>query len=74
MLLVRLAIALLALSVSSMGSSAASVADTAKQCLRAAYLLHPYKRPGAAPMNGGRLFFYKECLAKHSDAASDLPK
>jgi hypothetical protein len=38
--------------------------ETAKRCLRAAYLLYPYKRPGAAPMNGDRLLYLKKCMAE----------
>jgi hypothetical protein len=49
---------------------AAPNAETAKRCLRAAYLLYPYKRPGAAPMTGGRLFYFRECMARQQDAAS----
>jgi hypothetical protein len=46
-------------------ASAAPSPEIAKQCLRAAYMLYPYKRPGAAPMTGDRLFFFKDCVAKH---------
>jgi len=44
---------------------AAPSAEIAKQCLRAAYMLYPYQRPGAASMRGDRLFFFNECVAKH---------
>jgi hypothetical protein len=53
---------------------AASDAETARRCLRAAYLLYPYKRPGAAPMTGGRLFYFKECMARHENAPADPAK
>jgi len=44
-------------------TSAAASPELAKQCLRAAYMLYPYKRPGAAPMSGERLFFFRNCMA-----------
>jgi hypothetical protein len=51
-------------STVSVAASATPDAETAKRCLRAAYLLYPYKRPGAAPMTGGRLFYFRECVAR----------
>jgi hypothetical protein len=51
-------------STVSVAASARPDAETAKRCLRAAYLLYPYKRPGAAPMTGGRLFYFRECFAR----------
>jgi hypothetical protein len=56
-------------------AAATPSAESAKRCLRAAYLLYPYQRPGAAPMTGGRLFYFKECMAKQQDGAlPDPPK
>jgi hypothetical protein len=46
-------------------TSAAPSPELAKLCLRAAYMLYPYERPGTAPMNGGRLFFFRNCMANH---------
>lgn len=48
--------------------------EIAKQCLRAAYLLYPYKRPGAAPMNSDRLLYFKKCMAEHDVVSSDQDK
>jgi hypothetical protein len=55
-------------------ASATSNAETAKRCLRAAYMLYPYKRPGAVPMNGDRLFYFRQCVAKQDSPQPDPVK
>jgi len=54
-------------------TSAAPSPEVAKDCLRAAYMLYPYKRPGAAPMNGERLSFFRNCVAKQQASNSAAP-
>jgi hypothetical protein len=51
-------------------ASATPSPQAAKDCLRAAYMLYPYKRPGAAPMSGERLFFFRNCVAKRQEDAA----
>lgn len=53
-------------------ASAMPNAQAAKQCLRAAYLLYPYQRPGAAPMRSDRMNFFRNCMVKR-DAETDSP-
>lgn len=69
----RLAMSI-AVTVALVGPAASATPDAqaAKQCLRAAYLLYPYQRPGAAPMRSDRMNFFRNCMAKH-DAATDSP-
>ncbi|WP_349630044.1 hypothetical protein [Bradyrhizobium tropiciagri] len=64
----------LALLLSSRAAIAAPDAETAKRCLRAAYMVYPYKRPGAAPMNGDRLNFFQQCMAQESTKSAEAPK
>lgn len=47
--------------------SAAPTAEVAKRCLRYAYTVYPFQRPGAAPMSGDRQAYFKDCLAKNGD-------
>ncbi len=54
-------------------TSAAPSPETARQCLRAAYMLYPYKRPGAAPMNGERLTFFRNCMANPPSSPTPEP-
>nr|WP_249137252.1 hypothetical protein [Bradyrhizobium tropiciagri] len=60
--------------LSSRAAIAAPDAETAKRCLRAAYMVYPYKRPGAAPMNGDRLNFFQQCMAQESTKSAEAPK
>jgi hypothetical protein len=70
---VRLAISIAAtVALICPAVSAAPSAQVAKQCLRAAYLLYPYQRPGAAPMRSDRMNFFRNCMVQH-DAATDHP-
>ncbi|WP_245334865.1 hypothetical protein [Bradyrhizobium mercantei] len=66
--------AVLALLLSSGAAIAAPDAETAKRCLRAAYMVYPYKRPGAAPMNGDRLHFFQQCMAQEGTKSAEAPK
>jgi len=66
--------AVLALVLSSSAAIAAPEAETAKRCLRAAYLVYPYKRPGVAPMNGDRLHFFQQCMAQDGTKSAEAPK
>jgi hypothetical protein len=70
---VRLAISVAAtVALVCPAASAMPNAQAAKQCLRAAYLLYPYQRPGAAPMRSDRMNFFRNCMVQH-DAAADSP-
>ena len=64
----------LALLLSSRAAVAAPDAETAKRCLRAAYMVYPYKRPGAVPMNGDRLHFFQQCMAQEGTKSAEAPK
>ncbi|WP_245321575.1 hypothetical protein [Bradyrhizobium sp. NAS96.2] len=66
--------AVLALLLSSNAALAAPDAETAKRCLRAAYMVYPYKRPGAVPMNGDRLHFFQQCMAQQGTKSAEVPK
>ncbi|PAY05713.1 hypothetical protein CK489_22370 [Bradyrhizobium sp. UFLA03-84] len=66
--------AVLALLMSSNAAIAAPDAETAKRCLRAAYMVYPYKRPGAVPMNGDRLHFFQQCMAQEGTKSAEAPK
>jgi hypothetical protein len=48
---------------------AAPTADVAKLCLHYAYIVYPYKRPGAVPMSGDRQAYFKDCVAKNGEVA-----
>jgi len=45
----------------------APTAEVAKKCLRYAYRVFPYKRPGAAKASNGRQLYFNECLGKNGD-------
>ncbi|QOZ35386.1 hypothetical protein XH92_29945 [Bradyrhizobium sp. CCBAU 53421] len=66
--------AVLALLLWSSAAIAAPDAETAKRCLRAAYMVYPYKRPGVAPMNGDRLHFFQQCMAQGGTRSAEAPK
>jgi hypothetical protein len=79
---VRLAISIAAtVALVCPAASAMPNAQAAKQCLRAAYLLYPYQRPGAAPMRSDRMNYFRNCMVQHdaatggpADATTDAPK
>jgi hypothetical protein len=63
-----LAAAVAAVSALSIaGASAAPTAEVAKRCIHYSYMVYPYKRPGAAPMNGDRQAYVKDCFAKNGE-------
>jgi hypothetical protein len=66
--------AMLALLMASGAAVAGPDADTAKRCPRAAYMVYPYQRPGAAPMNGDRLHFFQQCMAQDGSKSAEAPK
>jgi hypothetical protein len=53
--------------------SAAPSAEVAKRCLHYSYVAYPFKRPGAAPMNGDRQAYFKECIARNGDVREPSP-
>jgi hypothetical protein len=48
-------------------AAAAPTAEVAKRCLHYAYIVYPYKRPGAAPMSGDRQAYFQDCMAKNGE-------
>ena len=64
----------LVLLLPSNGAVAGPDAEVAKRCLRAAYLVFPYKRPGSAPMNGDRLHFFRQCVAQDGTTSAEPAK
>ncbi|MFT4115696.1 hypothetical protein [Bradyrhizobium sp.] len=51
---------------------AAPTAEVAKRCLRYAYVLYPYKRPGAVPMSGDRQAYFQDCMGKNGDVPAPV--
>jgi hypothetical protein len=72
MKIVTLAVVSLAMACSA--ASAEANAEAAKRCLRAAYLMYPYKRPGAVPMSGDRLSYFNDCMARQKNLVPDPEK
>jgi hypothetical protein len=60
----------IALTLSPPAALAAPTAEVAKRCLHYAYVVYPFKRPGAVPMSGDRQAYFKDCLAKNGDVAA----
>lgn len=54
-------------------SAAAPTAEVAKRCLHYAYVVYPYKRPGAVPMSGDRQAYFRDCLEKNGDVPAPAP-
>jgi hypothetical protein len=48
-------------------ATAAPSAEVAKRCLHYAYIVYPYKRPGAVPMSGDRQAYFQDCKAKNGE-------
>ncbi len=42
-------------------------AEVAKRCLHYAYIVYPFKRPGAVRMSGDREAWFRGCLAKNGE-------
>jgi hypothetical protein len=53
--------------------SAAPSAEVAKRCLHYAYIVYPYKRPGAVRMSGDRQAYFQDCMAKNGDVPAPTP-
>jgi hypothetical protein len=66
-------IAGVALALNSPGVSAAPSAEVAKRCLHYAYIVYPYKRPGAVRMSGDRQAYFKDCMEKNGDVPAPTP-
>jgi len=71
---IRLAAVLIILAGSAFAQdrpavSTAPSAEVAKRCLHYAYILYPYKRPGAVRMSGDRQAYFKNCLVKKGEVA-----
>jgi hypothetical protein len=56
-------IAGLALANNFPAALAAPSAEVAKRCLHYAYIVYPYKRPGAVRMSGDRQAYFQDCMA-----------
>jgi hypothetical protein len=56
-------IARLATATSPAGRNSGRPLPRKSPSLRAAYMVYPYKRPGAVPVNGERLTFFRNCMA-----------
>ncbi|PSO26045.1 hypothetical protein C7G41_28800 [Bradyrhizobium sp. MOS002] len=54
-------------------ASAAPTAEVAKRCLHYAYIVHPFKRPGAVPMSPDRQSYFKDCLSKNGEVPDPSP-
>ena len=54
-------------------TSAAPSAEVAKRCLHYAYIVYPYKRPGAVRMSGDRQAYFKDCMEKNGDVPAPTP-
>jgi hypothetical protein len=61
------------LAQSSLTASAAPNAEVAKRCLHYAYIVYPYKRPGAVRMSGDRQAYFKDCMEKNGDVPAPTP-
>jgi hypothetical protein len=61
------------LAQSSLAVSAAPSAEVAKRCLHYAYIVYPFKRPGAVRMSGDRQAYFKDCLEKNGDVPAPTP-
>lgn len=60
----------IALTLNPPAALAAPTAEVAKRCLHYAYVVYPFKRPGAVPMSGDRQAYFKDCIAKNGDVAA----
>jgi hypothetical protein len=52
---------------SSQAGAEPPTAEVAKRCLHYAYMVYPWKRPGAVPMSGDREAWFRSCLAKNGE-------
>ena len=63
----------LAVSFAPSQVSAAPTAEVAKRCLHYAYIVYPFRRPGAAPANGARETYFRDCLNKNGEVPEPTP-
>ena len=56
-----------AVSVTPWQATAAPTAEVAKRCLHYAYIVYPYRPPGAAPASGDREAYFRDCLNKSGE-------
>lgn len=66
-------IALLAASLHPVDALAAPSAEVAKRCVHYAYIVYPWKRPGAGPMSGDRQAYVNNCFARNGDVPVPTP-
>ncbi|SDT59737.1 hypothetical protein [Bradyrhizobium canariense] len=66
-------IATLAVPLRPVEVFAAPSAEVAKRCVHYAYILYPWKRPGAGPMSGDRQAYVNDCFAKNGDVPVPVP-
>jgi hypothetical protein len=62
-----------AIGASPREASAAPTAEVAKRCLHYAYILYPYRKPGAAPASGARETYFRDCLNKDGEVPEPTP-
>jgi hypothetical protein len=60
-------IALGLVELTAPGVLAAPSAEVAKRCLHYAYVVYPWKRPGAVPMSGDRQAYFRDCMGKNGE-------
>ncbi|WP_181956786.1 hypothetical protein [Bradyrhizobium symbiodeficiens] len=70
--LMCLALISLNVAVGLTAAHAAPTAEVAKRCLRYAYTLYPYKRPGAVPMSGDRQTYFQDCMGKNGEVPAPV--
>ena len=61
-----------ALVADSSLAHAGPTAEVAKRCVHYAYIVYPFKRPGAVPMSGDRQAYIKDCFAKNGDVPAPI--
>jgi hypothetical protein len=61
------------ITLAPLQTSAAPTAEVAKRCLHYAYIVYPYKRPGAAPASGDREAYFRDCLNKTGEVPEPTP-
>jgi hypothetical protein len=66
-------VASLALALGPTQVSAAPSAEVAKRCVHYAYIVYPFKRPGAVHMSGNRQAYVNDCFAKNGDVPAPSP-
>ncbi len=62
-----------AISFTPSQTSAAPAVEVAKRCLHYAYIVYPYKKPGAAPASGAREAYFRDCLNRDGEVPQPTP-